>query len=348
MNNPGEGVLLCPRRQAGHGPEIEKMGGETMNTKLMSSAILAFVVAGGAAMAQTFPDKPVTIIVPYSGGGSTDLIGRQLAHELQEIWGQPVVAENRAGAGSMIGTAYLSQSAPDGYTLLVNTPAMATAPAVQKDLPFDVMTDITPIGMVATSPYMAVAGAAVNATTFAEFIDEAKARPMFFATAGVGTSSHFTEELLIQQSGITADIVHFSSGGDAQVNLMGGHADVYISNTASVMPYVNNGQVKALVILGSDRYELLPDVEASAEAGVAGIDVDSWVGLFGPGDMDPALVEKINADLHTALASESFQKVLADNFVLAGNDTAAEFKDQVYSEIDLWKKLAEERGIVAQ
>ncbi|MFC7705454.1 Bug family tripartite tricarboxylate transporter substrate binding protein [Plastorhodobacter daqingensis] len=315
--------------------------------RLLTLAMIALGATSGAALAQEFPTKPVTIIVPYSGGGSTDLIGRQLAHELSQIWGQPVVAENRAGAGSMIGTAHLAQSAPDGYTLMVNTPAVATAPAVQDNLPFDAREDITPIGMVATSPYMAVAGAAVQANSFAEFISEAQERPMFFATAGVGTSSHFTEELLIQQAGIDADIVHFSSGGDAQVNLMGGHADVYISNTASVMPYVNNGQVKALVILGSERYDLLPDVEASAEAGVAGIDVNSWVGLFGPGGMDSALVDKINADLRTALESESFQKVLSDNFVRAGNDTAEEFRAQVYDEMDLWKALAEERGIVA-
>lgn len=315
--------------------------------KTLTVAIVALGLGSSVAAAQDFPTKAITLIVPYSGGGSTDLIGRQLAHELQQIWGQSVVVENRAGAGSMIGTAALSQAAPDGYTLLVNTPAVATAPAVQDDLPFDPKIDITAIGMVATSPYMAVAGAAVNATTFADFIAEAKERPMFFATAGVGTSSHFTEELLIQQAGLDADIVHFSSGGDAQVNLMGGHADVYISNTASVMPYVNNGQVKALAVLGSERYELLPDIEASAEAGVDGIDINSWVGLFGPGGMDPALVEKINTDLHAALATDSFKKVLSDNFVVAGEDSAAEFKAQVEQEMDLWKTLATERSIVA-
>ncbi len=316
--------------------------------KLVSAALVALGLTTVPALAQDFPTKPVILIVPYSGGGSTDLIGRQLAHELSLIWGQPVVVENRTGAGSMLGTAFLAQAAPDGYTLLVNTPAMATAPAVQHDLPFDPKTDITSIGMVATSPYLAVSGAAVKATTFKDFIAEAKERPMFFATAGVGTSSHFTEVLLSQQAGIDVDIVHFSSGGDAQVNLMGGHADVYISNTASVMPYVNNGQVKALVMLGSERFELLPEIEASAESGVAGIDVNSWVGLFGPGGMDQALVDKINTDMHAALATESFRKVLADNYVVAGTDTAAEFTTQVQDETALWQKLAQERSIVAE
>ncbi|MBU1314761.1 MAG: hypothetical protein KJ947_17310 [Alphaproteobacteria bacterium] len=316
--------------------------------KIFAAGALALAAATGTAGAQEFPTKPVTIIIPYSGGGSTDLMARSLATELQEMWGQPVIVENRAGAGSMIGTAYLSQQQPDGYTLLVNTAAHSTAPAVQKDLPFDPKTDITPIGMVATSPYVAVSGKSVKAEGFDEFVKEAKERPMFFATAGVGSSSHFAAELLIQQAGLPADVVHYSGGGEAQVNLMGGHADVYISTTASVMPYVNNGQVKALVVLAPERFDLLPDVQSSGENGVDGIEIDGWLGLFGPGGMDPALVEKINTDMNTAIARDGFKKVLADNFVVAGDTTAAEFKQQVEKEMDLWVGLAKERNVVAQ
>jgi tripartite-type tricarboxylate transporter receptor subunit TctC len=316
--------------------------------KIFAAGALAFAAATGTAGAQEFPTKPVTIIIPYSGGGSTDLMARSLATELQEMWGQPVIVENRAGAGSMIGTAYLSQQQPDGYTLLVNTAAHSTAPAVQKDLPFDPKTDITPIGMVATSPYVAVSGNSVKADGFDAFVAEAKERPMFFATAGVGSSSHFAAELLIQQAGLPADVVHYSGGGEAQVNLMGGHADVYISTTASVMPYVNNGQVKALVVLAPERFDLLPDVQSSGENGVEGIEIDGWLGLFGPGGMDPALVEKINTDMNTAIANDGFKKILADNFVVAGDTTAAEFKEQVEKEMDLWVGLAKERNVVAQ
>jgi tripartite-type tricarboxylate transporter receptor subunit TctC len=295
--------------------------------KIFAAGALALAAATGTAGAQEFPTKPVTIIIPYSGGGSTDLMARSLATELQEMWGQPVIVENRAGAGSMIGTAYLSQQQPDGYTLLVNTAAHSTAPAVQKDLPFDPKTDITPIGMVATSPYVAVSGKSVKAEGFDEFVKEAKERPMFFATAGVGSSSHFAAELLIQQAGLPADVVHYSGGGEAQVNLMGGHADVYISTTASVMPYVNNGQVKALVVLAPERFDLLPDVQSSGENGVDGIEIDGWLGL---------------------IARDGFKKVLADNFVVAGDTTAAEFKQQVEKEMDLWVGLAKERNVVAQ
>lgn len=313
--------------------------------KLFKAASAALALCAGVAQAQDFPTKTVTIVIPYGGGGSTDLIGRQLAQELSEIWGQPVVTENRPGAGSMIGAAYLSQAAPDGYTLMVNTAAQSTAPAIQKNLPFDPKADITPIGMVVTSPYLAVGGARVEANNFEEFVAEAKERPMFFATAGLGSSSHFTAELLMRQAELLGDAVHFSGGGEAQTNLMGGHADIYISTTASVMPYVNNGQVKPIVILGPNRYAPLPDVQSSGEIGVSGIEINGWVGLFGPGGMDPALVDKLNADMHAALAKPSFQEVLKKNFVEAGTGGAEAFKTQMYAEMDLWKSLAEERGI---
>lgn len=313
--------------------------------KLLGTMAIVLGLCVSAAQAQDFPNKTVTLVIPYGGGGSTDLIGRQLAQELSELWGQPVVTENRPGAGSMIGAAYLAQAKPDGYTLMVNTAAQTTAPAIQKDLPFDPKEDITPIGMVATSPYMAVGGAQVEANNFEEFIAEAKERPMFFSTAGLGSSSHFTAELLMRQADLPGDVVHFAGGGEAQTNLMGGHADIYISTTASVMPYVNNGQVKPIVILGPERYDLLPDVQSSGEVGVSGIEINGWVGLFGPGGMDPALVEKLNEDMHTALAEPTFQELLKNNFVEAGEGSAEDFKKQTDTEMELWKTLAEERNI---
>ncbi|WP_196259151.1 Bug family tripartite tricarboxylate transporter substrate binding protein [Pelagibacterium limicola] len=313
--------------------------------KTIIAATLVVLAAGGAGVAQDFPNRPVTLIVPYGPGGSTDLLGRQLANELQEKWGQPVVVENRPGAGSMIGTASLAQAEPDGHTILINTAAFSTAPAVQTDLPFDAKADISPIAMIATSPYVVVGGAQVESETFAEFLAEAQARPMFFATAGVGSSSHFAAELLIQQAGIPGDVVHFSGGGEANTNLMGGHADIYISTTASVMPYVNNNQLKALGVLGEERFVLLPDFESSGENGVRGIDVDGWIGLFGPGGMSDELLDRINSDVNEVIWSEAFQGILQENFVIEGRTSAPQFKAQVEAEMDLWVRLADERGI---
>jgi tripartite-type tricarboxylate transporter receptor subunit TctC len=316
--------------------------------KFLTAASLAVLMTTGAVSAQDFPSQNITLIIPYSPGGSTDLLGRALANELQEKWGQTVIVENRAGAGSMIGTAALAQAAPDGHTLLLNTAAHSTAPAIQTDLPFNPIEDITPITMVATSPYVMVGGAEVTSDDFAAFLAEAVERPMFFATAGVGSSSHFTAELLIQQADLPADVVHYGGGGEANTSLMGGHSDIYISTTASVMPYVNNGQVKALGVLGADRYDLLPDVQSSGENGIEGIEIDGWIGLMGPGGMDPELVDRINADVNEAVRSESFQEVLDANFVLPGDTSAAEFKELVETEMQLWVDLAEQRGITGQ
>lgn len=316
--------------------------------KLATATALIVLLAAAPTVAQDFPTKTVTLVVPYGPGGSTDLLGRSLAHELQAKWGQTVVVENRPGAGSMIGTAYIAQAAPDGHTLLLNTASHSTAPAIQKDLPFDPHEGITSIMMVATSPYIMVAGPHVKSDTLAEFLADARENPKFFATAGVGSSSHFTAELMIQQADMPSDVVHFGGGGEANTALMGGHADVYISTTVSVMPYVTNGQVKAIGVLGPDRYDKLPDVQSSGENGVDGIEINGWVGLFGPGGMDPALVQSIHDDVTEAMASDAFKKVLADNYVDAGNTTPEAFKAQVEKEMQLWVDLAEQRSITGQ
>ena len=316
--------------------------------KTLIAAAVAAITLGGAATAQdTFPSGPVTIIVPYSPGGATDRTARALATELETVWSQPIVVENRPGAGSMIGTALLARAKPDGQTLMINTAAFSTAPALQSDLPFDPKADITPIMMISASPYTAVAGTNVKAKSFSEFFAEAKERPMFFATAGVGSSSHLMAELLIQQAGLDAEVVHFSGGGDAQTNLMGGHADVYISTTQSVMPYANNGQVTALGVLGEERFGLLPDLEATGESDVQGIEVDGWNGLFGPGGMSPDLVAQVAEGVRKAMESDGFRKNLEENFVEAGTLEGQEFADMVYAETETWRKLAEERGITA-
>lgn len=315
--------------------------------KLLATATLSALLMTSAAYAtDTFPTGPVTIIVPYSPGGSTDLVARQLAVELQQMWGQNVIVENRAGAGSMIGTTVLSQAAPDGHTLLVNTAAASTAPAVQT-LSFDPIDGITPIKQLGTSAYVMVAGANVQSNTLSEFVAEAAESPKFYATAGVGSSSHFAAELFLQQSGLSGDIIHFSGGGDANTNLMGGHADIYVSNTASVIPYVRNEQVRALGVLGEDRFDLIPDLEASGEIGIEGISINAWLGMFGPGGMESDLVEQIHADVSTAMQSDAFKELLEVNFIVPGSISASEFAEVYLDEMDLWIALAAERGIEA-
>jgi tripartite-type tricarboxylate transporter receptor subunit TctC len=318
---------------------------ETKMKKFITAAIGVALSTTVAFAQDSFPNGPVTLIVPYGPGGSTDRTARPLAIELEKIWDQPVVIENMPGAGSMIGTTKMTQADPDGLTLLINTAAISTAPAIQTDLQYDPMTDVTPISLLITSPYVLVGGAKVESEDFTGFLQEAQSRPMFMATAGPGSSGHFMSELVIEAADLPADIIHFSSGGESMTNLMGGHADTYISTTASVMPYVNDGRVKALAVLAPERFGLLPDVMSSGEAGVSGVDIEGWVAVFGPGGMDEALVEQISDDLATAMQSEAMLSLLTENFAIAGDLTPAEFGAVYLRDMQIWKDLAVERGI---
>lgn len=313
--------------------------------KLITAAIGVALSTTVAFAQDSFPSGPVTLIVPYGPGGSTDRTARPLAVELERIWGQPVVIENMPGAGSMIGTTEMTQADPDGLTLLINTAAISTAPAIQTDLQFDPVADVTPISLLITSPYVLVGGANVESADFAGFLEEAQNRPMFMATAGPGSSGHFMSELLIQAADLPADVVHFSGAGESMTNLMGGHADTYISTTASVMPYVNDGRVTALAVLAPERFPLLPEVMSSGEAGVSGVDINGWVAVFGPGGMDEALVQQISEDLSTAMQSDAMQALLSENFAVAGDLSPAEFAEVYLRDMQIWADLAAERGI---
>lgn len=317
--------------------------------KTTTIAIVGLLAATGAAHGQeSFPDRPVTLVVPYSPGGSTDLLARQLATGLQEVWGQPVVVENRAGAGSMIGAAHVAQARPDGYTLLFNTAAQATAPALYRDLPFDPETGITPVAMVSYSPFLIVAGSGVEAETLEDLLVEGAERGLFVATAGLGSSSHFAAELFVGQSGLEMDIVHYGGGGEALTDLMGGHSDLYISSTASSMASVASGQVKPIGVLGLERYDSLPDTQSTAEVGVETPDIRIWQAVFGPGGMPQELVQKISADVDSVVASTVFDDMLTANYTLPADVPVEDFQQMVVEEMAFWQELADQRGINEQ
>jgi tripartite-type tricarboxylate transporter receptor subunit TctC len=279
-----------------------------MNLKYVLAALCCLVPA--SLSAQTFPDRPVTLVIPYSPGGGTDLLGRLLATALQDEWDQPVVVENRPGAGSMIGTAYVTQQDSDGYTLLATGAGLATAAATYAELPFDPIEDLTPIAMISEMPYLIVAGTQVASNSLGELLEESKSRPFFLATGGLGSGRHFSGSLFSQRSGVEVDVVHYGGGGEALVDLMGGHADIYMGSTSSSMNAVNSGQVRPIGVLGQQRFQLLPDIEATGEHGITGLDIRVWLGIFGPRDMDDALVEQIEG--YEAAEDEYFRARAAD------------------------------------
>ncbi|MFY0634957.1 MAG: tripartite tricarboxylate transporter substrate binding protein [Vannielia sp.] len=314
----------------------------------MKKMMTALAIAAGLASplaAQDWPSGTVSIVVPYSPSGNTDILARHMAPYLEEKWGQPVVIDNRPGGGSMVGTAQVSQANPDGLTLLVTTSAFVTAPAIQPDLPFDPRTDLTPIANVGYVSYILVTQGDSPFNSLEELVADSKENPKFAATAGLGTTTHFAIEQFIAQSGANFDVVHFKGGGPAVVAILSGEADIYGSSVSSAGDNIASGKVKVLAVLGNDRIDALPDVPSTAELGYPETEIHQWVGVFAPGGTDPEIVAKINADINEVLRNEEFiAKVTPLDWTLE-QSTPEGFAAEVDQELTSWKKLAEDQGI---
>lgn len=311
---------------------------------LITTAVMAFGLAL-SAQAADFPDGPVTIVVPYSPSGNTDVFTRHVAPYLEEIWGQSVIVDNKPGGGSMIGTAHVAQSEPDGKTLLITTSAFVTAPAIQDNLPFDSRTDLIPIANVGFVSYILVTNAESGYETLEEFIEASKAEPKFAATAGLGTTTHFAMESFIADSGAGIEVVHYKGGGPAVVSILSNETDIYGSSVSSAGKNLDAGKIRALAVLGKERIDALPDVPSTAELGYPDLEIKQWVGVFAPAGTDPEIVKKLNTDINTALQQQGLIDTLTPLDWTLQQSSLDGFKAQVDAELTKWKQLAEDKGI---
>lgn len=314
----------------------------------MKSIMTAAAVALGLAQplaAQDFPTGPVTIVVPYSPSGNTDVFTRKITPYLEEKWGQPIVVDNRPGGGSMVGTAIVAQAEPDGHTLLVTTSAFVTAPAIQDNLPFDSRTGFAPVANVGHVSYVLVTNAASSFNTLEEFVAASKQEPKFAATAGLGTTTHFAIEKFIADSGADVDVVHFKGGGPAVVSILSQEADIYGSSISSAGENLTTGKIKALAVLGNERIAALPDVPSTAELGYADLEIKQWVGMFAPAGTDSAIVAKINSDVNAVLADPAFIAEVTPLDWTLFQSTPDGFAAQIDAELTKWKALADAQGI---
>ena len=311
--------------------------------------LLACALAAPAlARAQpAFPTRPVRLIVPFAAGGPTDAIARFVAAELEPAWRQPVVVENRPGAGGSTGSLPVARAAPDGHTLLLTANSHVINPAVLRSLPFDTIRDFTPIIRLADGPFVLVAHPSTGVRTVAEFVAAVRARPgaWNYSSPGHGTGNHLAMERLRAMAG-GLDIVHVPFGGAAPSTtaLLAGQVQVTINNLVNSLPHIAEGRMIALATGGTERTPVLPEVPTLAES-YPGLTAANWYAVFGPAGMDPALVSTINAAASRAIRAPSVAERLTSQGITPYGGPAPAFARQVEEEVATWAEVVRTASI---
>ncbi len=313
-------------------------------------AMAALCVAAFPAAAQTYPDRPVKLVVPFPPGGVTDVLGRLVSQKLSERWGQPVVIENRAGAGGNIGTEYGARAAPDGYTLTLGSIATAISQSLYKKLGYDMQRDFRPVSLLVTSQLVLLANPSFAPKNAAELVAFAKANPgkVDYASSGSGSSFHLAGAMLESTAGVRMQHIPFSGGAPAMSALMGGQVPIMFNNVVDGMVQVKTGKLKALAVTGSRRFVTAPEVQTMVEQGFADFVVTPWFGIMVPKATPEAVVRKLNADINEVLRQpEVREKLEALGAEPAGNTPEA-FEAFCKSETERWAKAVASSGAVVE
>ena len=315
----------------------------------MKFLLLALLLAG-AAHAQTFPSKPVHMVISFTAGSSTDIVGRVVAQKLSEMWGQPVVPENRAGAGGSIGSAVVAKAAPDGYLLLINSNAHSVNPAIYAKLPYDTLKDFTEIAPLAMQPNVLVVNTGSPYKNLMDLVNEARAKPgaINWGHAGLGSGTHLNTEKFVAAANVKVTQVPFKGTPEVIQAMFSNSVDCYWVPISAGMAHIKSGKLRPLAVSTAKRNPTLPDVPTTGEAGVRNADAPLWFGVWGPAGMPADIVSKLNGDIRKALADPSVKERLAN----LGNDTmdmsAQEFARFVRSEIDDYQRVVRAAGIKPQ
>jgi tripartite-type tricarboxylate transporter receptor subunit TctC len=316
---------------------------------MKAGAILAgaLVFASAAASAQTYPSRPITLVIPFSAGGSNDIVGRGIGRKLTDAWGQPVLVENRPGAGGIIGAATVAAAPPDGHTLLLVSSTFTINPAIKKSMPFDTLKDFTPIAFIARSPLLVTASNRLPVKSAKDLFDLARRQPnqINYASSGPGSINQIAAELIALSAGVKLMHIPYKGGAPALNDLLGGHVDIYVSSLPQVLQIVRAGQAKALAVTSLKRTPMLPDVPTLDESGLPGFDSYSWWGIVGPAGMPAAIVDALNAEIGKMLASPELVRFLESEGAEAGTMTPKQFGDLMRSETERWIKVGREANI---
>ena len=318
----------------------------------LSVVIRAFLAAALAlgcaaqAQAQVFPSKQVSIVAAYPPGGTVDLLARTLAQKLTEAWKQPVIVENRPGASGIIGSQVVQKAAPDGYVLMVIPITHVTNAHLYSKLPFDPITDFTPIMMLASSPVMLVVNTKFPANNVAELLAQANANPGKFncGSGGNGTSQHLACELFKSMARVDIKHIPYKGNAAAMTDVIGGQIEMLFDQMATAVPHVKGGKVRALGVTTAARSPAMANVPTIAEGGVPGYDMSAWFGLVGPPGMPPELVARIQAEFARALLLPDVKERLSSQGLDLTPGTPEQFAAYLRSELVKWAKVIKESG----
>jgi len=312
--------------------------------------LLAGLVAVGLAIpfaaAQDYPARPVKLVVAYPPGGAVDQVARLLAEKLSASLGQPVVVDNRAGAGGLVGSDAVAKSAGDGYTLLLGTVSShAIAPAVYKKMPYDPVADFAPVSLVALTPYIITVNPGVPARTLPELIALAKAKPdgLNFGSSGTGTTPHLAGELFNTMAGTKIAHIPYKGSAPMLTDLLGGQVQVAFDNT--VIPSIKAGKLRGLAVTGPTRLAAVPDIPTAAEAGLRGYEAVGWMGLYAPKGTPAPIVTRLASDTAKAMAAPDVREKLNAMGFQGKTDAPAEFDAYLRAETAKWAKVARDANV---
>jgi tripartite-type tricarboxylate transporter receptor subunit TctC len=306
----------------------------------------ATLVSSLPVSAQQYPTKPLKLIIPFAPGGGSDVIGRFTALRLTPALGQPVVVENRPGAGGMIGVEAGLKSPPDGYTLTLIPSSYTAYPSLYK-LRFDPISDIAPIIQISQGPLLVVVHPSLPVRTTQDLIALARSRPgkLNFASPGHGTTLQLATELFASMAGIKLNHVPYKGTGPALADAIAGQTDLYFSGIAAALPHVRSGRLRAIAVTTAQRVPAAPDVPTIAESGMPDYEVVVWYGLGGPKGLSRAIVDRINSEVTLVLKSREVEEQLRNDGLLPAGGTPEQFLARIKKEIDVWRKVANDAGV---
>ena len=318
-----------------------------------ASVLTIAVIGNGSSFAQSsgsYPDKPITIVVPYPPGGFNDTLGRVVGKKLSDAWGVPVLVENKPGAGTTIGTNFVARSAPDGYTILVAQFPFTANPFIYKSLPYDSSKAFAPVVLAGRAPMVLVVNENSKIKTLSDLLVAAKKNPgkINYGSSGSGSSEHLAMALFENVANVSLNQVPYKGSTPLLTDLAGGQVEVAFDVFPMVRPFIQSGRIRPVAIATDVRSPLLPQVPTVAEAGIKGYEVSSWHGFMVPAGTPPVVIDKLNKQINIILAQEDVRKTFNDQGVVPDGGSTAQFEAFIRKQMDIWRKVVSQSGITPE